>query len=789
MVPAGTLGEATAALSRAAGVNVRLADASLWRRPVAALHGRMRVGDALAALAAQGGLRLRRLGRASWLIEPGAAAPTLPAPPPRTPPTLAGGTILVTASKRDVPLDTFPGTVTLVDGASLVTVADQGSDALMQRVSSLSSTYFGGGRDKLFIRGIADSGLVGQSQATVGQYWGDLRLSYNGPDPDLRLYDISSVQVLEGPQGTLYGAGSLGGIIRIERAAPALDRFGGTLSLATAVTDHGAPSAAGGLALNVPLARDVIGLRAVGYGERDGGYIDALLPGGGRRKNINRQTVRGGRLMVRIAPATGWTIDLGGLAQSIRSADAQYADADLPPLTRASPTPLPGRDFYRLAEGTIAYRGETLLFSSSTGLVHQDVSERYDASADTALPLLFGQRNRIRMIANETRLARPLRDGWGWVVGVSVVHNSARVSRTLGTAGSAPAADSVLNRLTDLTGYGEASVALAPRLIVTAGGRITRSHLSGGRIDIDRDRLIGESTRSPTRMLPSASLGWSPPGWLVYARYQQGFRPGGLALSYGAGTIARRAGLIGPASPATAYSLLTEEAEPESRRFAGDTIRTMEIGLRRSDAARRRLALAVSLAYSYWRHIQADYLDSLGVPVTSNIGDGRIWSGEASATWRPLPGLSLEAAGLINRSRLIRPNLAQLRTDLLDPIALRRGEPLPNVAAYGGRLAGRYTWALRGGTRISLGALAHYVGRARLGVGPLLGGRQGGYIDSMADMRLETPQFGVTLSVRNLADAVSNRFALGSPLEVGWRPAAVTPLRPRTVRLTLDTRF
>jgi outer membrane receptor protein involved in Fe transport len=72
----------------------------------------------------------------------------------------------------------------------------------------LFSTQLGPGRNKLFIRGVADSSFTGPTQATVGQYLGDVRLNYNAPDPDLNLYDIARVEVVEGPQGTLYGAGS-----------------------------------------------------------------------------------------------------------------------------------------------------------------------------------------------------------------------------------------------------------------------------------------------------------------------------------------------------------------------------------------------------------------------------------------------------------------------------------------------------------------------------------------------------------------------------------------------------
>jgi len=84
----------------------------------------------------------------------------------------------------------------------------------------LASTNLGTGRNKIFIRGVADSSFNGPSQSIVGQYLGDVRLTFNAPDPDLELYDIARVEVLEGPQGTLYGAGSLGGVVRVCPARP-----------------------------------------------------------------------------------------------------------------------------------------------------------------------------------------------------------------------------------------------------------------------------------------------------------------------------------------------------------------------------------------------------------------------------------------------------------------------------------------------------------------------------------------------------------------------------------------
>src|SRR3546814_8229338 len=103
---------------------------------------------------------------------------------------------------------------------------------------------------------------------------GNARLTYSAPDPDLKLYDVASVEVLEGPQGTLYGAGSLGGIIRIEPMPPDLYAGGGGAWAAGQLTEHGDPGGDAGAVLNVPIAEGTAAFRGLVYGGIDGGYID-----------------------------------------------------------------------------------------------------------------------------------------------------------------------------------------------------------------------------------------------------------------------------------------------------------------------------------------------------------------------------------------------------------------------------------------------------------------------------------------------------------------------------------
>lgn len=784
-LPAGRLGEAVMALGAQAGVSIVVDDAALWRRPVPALRGHMGVklalrrllGDAPAEIRAAGPDGWRIVARAAPVRAASAADPAAATEPERP--------IIVTASKRDIPLKDFPGTATVIEGADLSFGGTQGTDAILARLATVSSTHLGAGRNKLFIRGIADSSFTGPTQSTVGQYLGDIRLSYNAPDPDLRLYDVASVEVLEGPQGTLYGAGSLGGIIRTVGNAP-VPYAEGAVWAGVSATQHGAPGADLGGMVNLPLAAGV-GLRVVGYGISDGGYIDDTLTGD---KNVNRTRTAGGRATLRLEPAEGWTIDLGGVIQTIDGDDSQYADKGAPRLTRASQVPQGFNADYRLAQLVVTREWDTLRLRSSTGLADQTLSERYDASLPTApviaqvratspgviffpaiLPAspgevrLFTQHNDTRFFSTETRLWQPMEDRFGWVIGLSYIHNRTKLERTLGPPGEPVPVTGVTNRIGEFTLYGEASYRPLPALTITAGARYTRARLSGDGQGMTiftpptltvADQLARQSTvaaRTEQSLLPSVAVTANLLEKLtLYTRYQEGFRPGGLAV----------------------------ESDYVTR-FQNDHVATTELGLRYGAPGRDPVDLTASISHTLWRDIQADFIDSFGLPSTANIGDGRIWSVSATGGWQPVPDLRLDVGATLNSSRITSPSANNLT------IALSRMSRVPNVARFAGRIGFDWRRPLSDDVDMHLGGWVRYVGRSRLGIGPILGEEQGNYVDTGLNMRVGRPNLGVTLGLTNLTDEVGNRFALGTPFRIG--KSQITPLRPRTVRLGLDAAF
>lgn len=770
-LPSGPLGRQVIALGRAARISVVVPDRRLWARPVPALHGRYDPATALAAIARAAGARVQLVGTASWRIVPVMIAVRKPPRPPsnglphddRDPED-----VIVTASKREVPLRRFAGDTHRVDGVELDLGGVGGTERLTTRLASIASTYLGAGRNKLFIRGIADSSFTGPTQATVGQYLGDLRLSYNAPDPDLRLADLAAVEVLEGPQGTLYGAGSLGGLIRLVPNEPDLTASFGSTTLGGALTANGAGSADAQATFNLPLVGERLGLRVVGTATREGGYIDKPALG---RTDVNATRIYGGRAAALLRLGGGWSAEVITVGQRIRGADSQYADRDAPPLTRDALVTEGFRANFAQMQLVLAGQLGAVRLRTTTGVTAHDLTERYDATPPGGTPQLFTQANRTRMTANETRLWQSGPDGSGWLVGFSYVHNDTRLRRLFGAPDAPLPTTGVTNRIDEVTLYGEAGVRLLPGLLTSAGLRVTQTELGGEGEDVPAFALAAaraiSASRRQTIALPAASaLIDLAPHTSLFLRYQQGFRPGGIAID---GDYVRR--------------------------FRDDRVATIEAGVRTGRPRRDSVDVAVTVARTSWRDIQADFIDPSGLPTTANVGDGRLWTVEATAGVVPIAGVRVEAAATLNDSEidepsadLVRALAANVASDLADARAqvLARLRQIPNIAGITTRMGISYDGQV-GARALRLDGWLRYVGRSRLGVGPVLGQAQGDYVDSGLTARLALGAVGLTAGVTNLFDRRGNRFALGTPFTTGRDQ--VTPLRPRTLRFSIDAAF
>ena len=746
-LPAGPLSAALDTLAEESGANIGSADLALMAIPLPPLHLQGSPAELLASLTRRAGVVAVRTGPAGWQITRR-----------RSPPVQQGVTssvpsvaIIVQATKRAERLVDYPAEIARTTGADLGAygaVPDAG--ALTARVPILTSTDWGAGREKLFLRGIADSSFAGSRPALVGEYLGDQSLTSSAPDPDLRLYDVVSVEVLAGPQGTLYGAGALGGLIRIEPHAPVLDDIAGSAWLGVSHTAHGASGGDIGGVINLPMVKDRLALRAVGYVADDPGYIDDVGRG---LKNVNRVDTRGGRATLRWAFAEGWAADLGGVAQRIDNRDAPYGDVPGPSLTRSSVLAQPTYDLLLAGRLVVAGRIGGIDFRSTTGIVHQSLGERFTALQLGSVPALFDEQQRSTLVSQETRLSGSGAN-MNWVVGASYTETEEREARDFGRFDGPSPIGSLHDRTRDLTGYGEATRKLGGGFSATLGARYAWVHQAGEGTGgaspfftlrtINSVRVSTNASGTEHHVVPSAALSYQlAQGTMLFTRFERGYRPGGLTLG------------------------------SRVEHFTSDRIDTWEVGMRRGATGQDRVALSLTGAFSRWRHIQAELLDNIGLAQIANIGDGRVYSIDASLTVRIVKGLELNASGFLARSRL-------------DPTSMLAEDGdagiLPDVARNGGTVALDYRGRLANGRSWQAGMRVQHIGPSLLGIGPQLSRPQGDYTTVALGGSVSFGAVDLTLNISNLLDSRAPAFAVGSPL-AAQTDRDVTPLRPRTLRL------
>jgi outer membrane receptor protein involved in Fe transport len=720
-IAAATLPEAIAELAREANISVGT-EGQLPVIKTAPLNGQFTPEAALARLLRGSGYVVRRVGPTAWRIER-APAPTIPraTPPPPAPDIGPVQQIVVRATKRDLTLASAPVSATVVTfkPADRVDPAS-GTRRVAEQVEGLALTGLGAGRNRMFLRGVADSPFGGKSQATVAILLDDARVTYTAPDPDIRLVDVSRVELLKGPQGSLYGTGALGGIYRIvtNRADPSGLSIAGSVSgVAVADGDWGE---GGSLVVNVPLVQDVVALRLVAYGEKAPGWLAT-----GSRNDSNGTTVAGVRGGLGIEWGGGWRLDATGLGQWLQAHDSNYV---YEPRTNRRPAQWREPNGNKIVHGSmrLAREGATQIVFSSGYTVH-DVDDRYDATqgADSfglPDPQTLDDDAHYRLWDSEARMAGHWGDV-GWLGGLSHVAAWQDSTRALqGASGTRLVVESVDRWATESSAFGEVTVPLAKSLDATLGGRLSHSALHE-----DRATSTGQGVEETRRtsVTPSASLAWHPrPGRLLYMRYGSAVRQGGTTL----------------------------DASGKIEKLDEDQLMTFEGGWRESIGA---VGIDLGLYRSWWKEIQSDVLLANGLIETANVGDGSITGAELALKAQFGRGWSLDA-GAMAQSAMLTRNTAGIALDDLR---------LPVVPAWTVRSSLSRTFSL-GAWDGTLSANARYVGPARLSFDPNLDRRMGNYLETGLRASAQRGRWVLALETRNVFNARGDTFAYGNPLRI-----------------------
>ncbi len=190
--------------------------------------------------------------------------------------------IVVTATRREESVNKVPLAITALGGDTLSDLNITKFEKLIEYLPNVRAASRGPGASSIFIRGLSTdspglqiAGTAG-AQPTVALYINDAPASLVGRNLDLYAVDLQRVEVLAGPQGTLFGASAMGGAVRYITNKPDTSAFGAGFNSSYAFTKGGEESVAGDAFINIPIIQDKLAVRAVVYTDRQGGYIDNI---------------------------------------------------------------------------------------------------------------------------------------------------------------------------------------------------------------------------------------------------------------------------------------------------------------------------------------------------------------------------------------------------------------------------------------------------------------------------------------------------------------------------------
>ena len=746
--------------------------------------------------------------------------------------------VVVTAQKRVQTVLDVPQSISVISAAALerqqaTTFAD-----LTGLAPGLTLQQSNPGEARVILRGINTGG----ASPTVGIYvdetpFGSSTGLTNGASlaADIDPFDLERVEVLRGPQGTLYGANSLGGVLRFITAAPVLGAYQMRGQAGVESVDGGGGVGwSGNGMVNVPVT-DTFAVRASGFYREEPGFVDASGPNPG--KNINELRSFGGRISALAKPTDALSVRLTGLIQDIRAAAGPGFDADPVTLRPANVDPLSGavlsgltrtqqtlpdeqRVKYRFVNATINWNlgfadvtsvtsyGQTIqqkLTDSSfertdLGLLGSVTSNLYRLFEGVPGPLgtTYNAHVDQKKYTQELRLASPDSDGLEWMIGAYYTREPGRILQqmlpfdvatrrfidqhiTLGPpllpAGVQLPFDELIvadvhARYKEYAGFGSATWHLTPRFEITGGARYSHNDVS------TVQTLEGALNFGSSTLQADSTENIST--WSVSPRFE---------VSDHVSLYARVAKGYRPGGP----NVLPPGAPSDiAQHFESDTLISYEAGIR-GETPDRRFLFDASVYSLDWRNIQVivTYDDpNLGpIDLDGNGRKARSHGLELTTTFRPISGLSL----LLNAAY----NDAKLEGDL-PPIGGIvpgfDGDRLPFAPEWTASASADYQWPVSARATAFVGGSFRWISRQATDFDPAyldtFGRRL--IIDSyeMLDLRagVDFDKLNLTLFAKN----VTNSDGLVHAGDYLTRPGDLVTaalVRPRTFGATVGFSF
>lgn len=572
--------------------------------------------------------------------------------------------IVVTATKREQSVRDVSGSVAAVSEATLQKLNAQSLSDYITRVPGVVFNDYQPGVSEVVIRGVASSTYHEANQATTGYYLNQVPLIEPGFPlviPDIDSFDISRVEVLRGPQGTLFGSSSLGGAVNyvVNEADPSGFDAGFEGSVST-TKRAGEASYAVKAMVNVPVVTDKLAIRLVALQRVDAGYLNNTLLG---EKGSNDLRVRGLRGSIVFTPTETTRISALSLYQEYDLDDQTYVLFG-PPKTFDRATNVAEFQDTQIMLHSLKLE-QDLGFATLTAIgsyTEKKANLAFDNSIfggndpRTNTPALASSDGKSKTEYGELRLASPDDGRFRWLIGAN--YTRLRSNNTDGTfiegigdyidanpgqfggqSGDTLAPGDLSertissNRVTEKAVFGEASFDIVDQLTLTAGGRLFEYRTRPRLQYLPNANLIppfdfSPATSKDSDFIPKVSLTWKPSDdVMVYGLYSEGFRIGGANVF----------SLATPGLPLT---------------FDSDTTKNFEIGTR-FDLIDRTLTVDVTAYHIDWDNIQARLFTPGDFRAyTVNGGGADIDGVEISLTLRPTRNLSFASNISYNDARL-----------------------------------------------------------------------------------------------------------------------------------------
>jgi iron complex outermembrane recepter protein len=732
--------------------------------------------------------------------------------------------IVVTATRRELPLSKVPDSVATLGPQSMEQQDVRSIADIARLVPGVNLASGGVGGDiggwasNISIRGI--SSVTGS--ATTGVYIDDTpvqvrHLGNASTNLYPQVFDLERIEVLRGPQGTLFGAGAEGGAIRFLTEQPSFDRYSAYARTELANTEDGGLTYEGGMAVGGPIVQNELGFRVSAWYRRDGGYVDWVDP-------VTQTTLKSNGNSVddnSFRGAFGWkpmdrlVITFSALHETqVRNGsptfDASLSDPSNGEFRSANYIAQKQTDRFTLPSINVRYNGTGFDVISNTSYLDRYANRLEDYTPFLGALLLSnpfayapGQSSPAYIndaeysFSQEVRVQSNTQGRWDWLVGAFYSHSNQAfyqtnidpyVNTVLGfplipNNGSLLFADQVKSTDKQIAGFGQVGYELLTGLKLIAGVRVSRVNFnssSAAEGAIAGPQVLGSvSTQSEKPVLPKYGVSYQVnPENMLYATVSKGFRIGGVN---------------GPSDANCADELASIGLAANPETYKSDSVWSYEVGSK-SRLLNDRLVIYASAYDIEWSNIQRLIsLANCGGGFVTNLGNARSRGADLEIASRPIEGLTLGTSFAYTDARLTQNVFAGTSGAALASAYGLKGDPL-----------GVVPWSLTASVEYEHPINNGYTGYGRIdiqhvsgtnapdptvvGVDPEVGGTNS-YND--LSIRLGTRRTGWNLSV------FANNILNESPIISRWRYSTAPAdqffiegtLRPRTYGLTASYRY